>query len=95
MLTMNCYRLLHDLLYAEYMHGSFDDCLFTLNKPHLHNHPYRDLMIAEDMDEERDADEKYAYIDSVLRFLRFSLILSFVADGSSLNASFKDLTLII
>jgi hypothetical protein len=52
-------RLLHDLLYAEYVHGSFDDCLFTLNKPHLHNHPYRRLMISEDMDEDRDADEKY------------------------------------
>jgi hypothetical protein len=40
------------------VHGSFDDCLFTLNKPHLHNHPYRRLMINEDMDEDRDADEK-------------------------------------
>lgn len=61
--------LLHDLLYAEYVHGSFDDCLFTLNKPHLHNHPYRRLMINEDMDEDRDADEKWKFVECKLQGL--------------------------
>jgi len=61
--------LLHDLLYADNAHGSFDNCLFTLNKPHLHNHPYQQLIISEDMDENRKEDEKWKFVECKLQGL--------------------------
>ncbi len=50
-------RLLHDLLHAEFVHGSFDNCLFTLNKPHHHYHPFRRILEEEEREKRSDSEQ--------------------------------------